>query len=114
MKPLICPNCGGKINRSRMKCEYCGTEFKEEHGDLIRIETVHCNTKVLAVSAVIPDETIHYAKEEELRYIVGNELTYKLAEALVPMLDLQVEKDPAHRRHFVRGRIRVVEPGYRF
>lgn len=114
MKPLICPNCGGKINRSRMKCEYCGTEFKEEHGELIRFETVPCGTKVFAVNAVVPDEEILYADGEPIMSYVRNELTHKLAEALVPMLDLQVEKDPAHMRHFVRGRIRVVEPGYRF
>lgn len=34
LKPLICPRCGGTITRSKMKCEYCGTEFEDNrrHG----------------------------------------------------------------------------------
>lgn len=40
LEPLICPNCGGGINRDRMICEYCGTKFKHDlDSQLLRIET---------------------------------------------------------------------------
>lgn len=27
IKPMICPNCGGHINRKTYICEYCDTQF---------------------------------------------------------------------------------------
>lgn len=41
LKPLICPRCGGTITRSKMKCEYCGTEFEDNrrHGRTFTIST---------------------------------------------------------------------------
>lgn len=27
LNPYICPQCGGQVNRERMICEYCGTNF---------------------------------------------------------------------------------------
>ena len=29
--PLICPQCGGRINPYTNECEYCKTKFKPEH-----------------------------------------------------------------------------------
>ena len=34
-KPLICTCCGAKINRATMRCEYCGTEYREDHCALV-------------------------------------------------------------------------------
>ena len=30
MKNFKCPNCGAKINRNTLKCEYCGSEYTQE------------------------------------------------------------------------------------
>lgn len=114
LKPLVCPNCGGKINRQRMKCEYCGTEFKRDEGPQMIIETVHRGVQTAGVSVIVPEYHLHRFDEEEIRHIVGDELTCKLAEALVPLLDLEVSRDALSQDLVVRGRIRVLEPGYRF
>lgn len=37
LKPLIRPNCGGKVNAARMKCEYCGTEFRCDNDGVLKI-----------------------------------------------------------------------------
>ena len=82
LKPLVCPNRGGKINSARMKCEYCGTEFRRDDS---------------AIRGFVMDEMIH-----------------RLAQALVPMMDITVQDNPHFNSVDVRGRIRVIKPDYRY
>lgn len=35
IEALKCPNCGGNIDRSRMICPYCGTQFKKDEMKLL-------------------------------------------------------------------------------
>ena len=114
LKPLTCPNCGGKINASRMRCEYCGTQFKRDEGQVIRVETVRPGVKTLGANARIPEYYIQHLSNEEIVRMVGDQMTIQLAKALVPMLDLQVGHDIDRMEAVVRGRIRVLESGYRY
>ena len=114
LKPLICPNCGGRINAARMKCEYCGTQFKRDESPVLRIEEVRPGVRTLEAKALIPEHFIMDLGDDAIRSIVRDQMSRQLAEALVPMLDLKVGHDPALMEAVVRGRIRVLEPGYRF
>ena len=29
LKPYVCTQCGGRVNRSTLTCEMCGTHFKD-------------------------------------------------------------------------------------
>lgn len=114
LKPLTCPNCGGRINTSRMKCEYCGTQFKRDEGPVLRIEAVRPGVRTLETNAMIPERYIMDLGDDAIRSIVRDQMSHQLAEALVPMLDLKVGHDLERMEGIVRGRIRVLEPGYRF
>jgi len=114
LKPLTCPNCGGRINTSRMKCEYCGTQFKREEGPVMRIEAVRPGVRTLEVNARIPEYYIQHLGDDEIVNMVGNRMAHDLAKALVPMLDLKVGHDLERMEAVVNGRIRVLESGYRF
>ena len=114
LKPLTCPNCGGRIDAARMRCEYCGTRFKREEGSAFRIEVARPGVKTLQVNARIPDHYIMDIGDDAIRSIVRDQMSHQLAEALVPMLDLSVGHDLHLNEAIVRGRIRVLEPGYRF
>lgn len=114
LKPLICPNCGGRINAARMKCEYCGTQFKRDEGPVLRIETVRPGVRTLGAVARIPGYYIQHLGNDEIVNMVGDQMTKDLAKALVPMLDLEVGHDLERMEAVVRGRIRVLKPGYRF
>ena len=118
LKPLVCPNCGGKINAARMKCEYCGTEFRRDDDGVLKIryESIPYNTQVLNVSVNVPKEmAIRMNDEAMLRGYVIDEMTYRLAKALAPMMDIMVQADnPFTDSVNVRGRIRVIRPNYRF
>lgn len=114
LKPLTCPNCGGRINAARMRCECCGTQFKREEGPVIRIEAVRPGVRTLNANARIPEHYIMDLGDDAIRSIVRDQMSHQLAEALVPMLDLKVGHDLERMEGIVRGRIRVLEPGYRF
>lgn len=114
LKPLICPNCGGKINAARMRCEYCGTQFKRDEGPVLRIETVRPGVRTLEANVMIPEYYVNMLEGDEIRGIVRDQISRKLAEAVVPMLDLRVGHDFERMEAIVRGRIRVLEPEYRF
>lgn len=118
LKPLTCPNCGGRIDAARMRCEYCGTQFKREEGPVLRIETVRPGVRTLEAAARIPEYYIQHllrdSDNDEIVNMVGDQMTHDLAKALVPMLDLKVGHDLERMEAVVRGRIRVLEPGYRF
>ena len=114
LKPLICPNCGGRIDAARMRCEYCGTKFKREEGPVLRIEAVRPGVRTLATNVRIPECHIMNLENDEVRSIVRDQMSHQLAEALVPMLDLSVGHDLRRMEAVVSGRIRVLEPEYRF
>ena len=118
LKPLICPNCGGKVNAARMKCEYCGTEFRRDDDGVVKIryESVPCQTQVLGISVNVPKDRMMYIDDDSvIRGFVMDEMTHRLAQALVPMMDIMVQADnPFTDSVNVRGRIRVIRPDYRF
>lgn len=114
LKPLVCPNCGGKINADRMRCEYCGTQFKREEGPVLRIETVRPGVRTLGAKVRIPEYYLRDFNGEEVRNIVMDRIATQLAEALIPMLDVKTGHDLERMEAVMYGRIRVLEPGYRF
>lgn len=114
LKPLTCPNCGGRINAARMRCEYCGTQFKREEGPVLRIETARPGVRTLEANVRIPEYYIRDFNGEEVGNIVRDQISRKLAEALVPMLDVKTGHDLERMEAVMYGRIRVLEPGYRF
>ena len=118
LKPLICPNCGGKVNAARMKCEYCGTEFRRDDDGVLKIryESVPYQTQVLGISVNVPkDMVMHMGDEAMLRGYVMDEMTYRLAKALAPMMEIAVQhENPMTDYITVRGRVRVIRPDYRF
>lgn len=116
LKPLICPNCGGRIDAAMMRCEYCGTQFKHDEGTVLRIEAVRPGVRTLRANIRIPEyySSFYRIDDDILRNIVGDEMSHQLAKALVPMLDLKVGHDLKMMELVVDGRVRVLEPGYRF
>lgn len=117
LKPLICPNCGGKVNAARMKCEYCGTEFRcDDDGVLkIRYESVPCSTQVLGVSVNVPKDMIMRIDDDSaIRGFAMDEMTRRMAQILTPMMDIKVQDNPHFNSVVVNGRVRVIRPDYRF
>lgn len=87
----ICDRCGGHINRATMQCEYCGTRFREENDNVIRIETFRNPVREFSVKAVIPDFYVREMGCEAASRICMNELTQKMAECLPQLMNVRVE-----------------------
>lgn len=114
MEALICKNCGAAINPSTMKCEYCGTQYKRDHEQIIKVETYQNPCKVYKTQMMIPEEEIKHLGEEEIAKIAINTLSRNLAEAIKPNMEIHQEYDPMNMHQVITARVRIVEPKYVF
>ena len=118
IKPMICTQCGAPINRERMICEYCGTRY-EQTEDLTRPLRItyspEVRMQILQSQVAMDNQVINVVSDaDEIARIVHSRITAQLAEALAPYVEYTVQEDPAYRMQVIRGRVRVLPPGYRF
>lgn len=114
MKPLICTQCGAPINRERMICEYCGTRYEKNNDNVLRIETYRVPPAMLEGYVVYPRELALAVDPGDLSKMVCGQLATKIADELAKYIDYAVQEDPVSQNVTVRGRVRVLPPGYRF
>ena len=110
MNKYICECCGGQINRTTLKCEYCGTEYKIDNDNFIRIETFRNPIDTYKAIITLSDEFISHVDNEDLARMTMNNLTHKLASALANNIVLEVEQDPFRRQTTVKGTIKCIRP----
>lgn len=107
-KPLICTCCGAKINRATMRCEYCGTEYQEEHGvPVIRYESFHNPVQEFTAVVHIREADMQRDPEHAMEYAL-----HQLAEEMLPAVvaGMKVRREYTLFGHELRGRVRVVIP----
>ena len=115
MKKLACINCGAPINPHNLKCEYCGTQYRDECGDgRIRIHSYSPDVVVLRSQVAIDNYAIRRCPVEDVAKFTTKELTLSLAEALAPYIVMETERDPFSMTQIVRGTIRVLDPSFKF
>lgn len=109
MKKYICECCGGTINPATLKCEYCGTCYRDENDSIIKIETFHNPVKVYEAECAIPD---YVARNENASEFILNRLANQLATRLVENMDIQIAENynPRDMEIKVRGRVKVIVP----
>lgn len=109
-KAYICQCCGGTINRTTMKCEYCGTEYEKTDDQVrLRVETFQNPVETLACRASITDGMMAIDLEAASKLAMQS-MCRQLAECLIPFMDVHVEHDPCTRIHHLEGRLKVVRP----
>lgn len=118
MKALVCTQCGGHINPAKMRCEYCGTRY-EQTEDLARPLRITYSPgvrlQILQGQVALDNQMIiHISDADEIARLVHSRITADLAEALEPYVEYTVQEDPVCRRQVIRGRVRVLPPGYSF
>ena len=115
MEPLICKQCGAAINRSTMRCEYCGTQYKIENQLPVRVYVDRPQVQTLEAELSMGKEFVAGVSEKELHSFVSHNIAMKLAEALEPNVEYMVRADdPIFGLYVVRGRVRILPPGYKF
>ncbi len=96
LQHFTCPNCGGRVNRDKMICEYCGTQFDRNCGEIgiLKIEHVDPNTRVLRAEARISREQLMIAPESVESYAkceIAKQMAQKLLEG--NMIEMTSEMD---------------------
>lgn len=110
-EPYICPQCGGQIDRARMVCMHCGTQFKE-HTDVIKIVAERPGVHTLTATAALQDEVIAQLGAEKASEIALKEIARKMSNAIMPYLSVQTSDKQllSDNCMVVRGRLRILDP----
>ena len=109
MDKYKCSCCGGNINRATMICEYCGTRYKEEYGNVIRVETFQNPVRTLASRAVIDDFAMRTDPQGYSEFAI-KQLARQFAECIAPYMDLEYSVDNLTRTARLDAKIKIVEP----
>ena len=115
LKPYVCTQCGGRVNRSTLTCEMCGTHFKDvSTPEFVRIVVDKPGVHVLKSTMAMDKYMANELGAIELSRIVIERMSQSLAEAIAPYIDLEWEDSPRDCSIHVMGRIRVLDPKERF
>ena len=116
LEVLKCQSCGGTINSSSLKCEYCGTQYerKIERGITHYIQTCPATIQTLATQVEVDDELLMNASRDIVAEYAMKDIVNSLAQALVPFVKIETTPNVCKCTQIIRGTIRVVEPDFRF
>ena len=112
MKPYICPQCGGQVNRAKMICEYCGTRFQEEN-NVVRLMAYRPGVHTLQACVRIPEDEAMMSPKEMSEFAIRN-MAEQFAEGIAQFMEVQTDYDPKDFERIFRARLRVLDGGYRF
>lgn len=115
MEKLQCTNCGGTINSETYTCEYCGTRYKKPDIPMmprIMVESPKCST--ICAEAAVDPYMVNAIGEEDASKIVLENIADEIAHHLAPFLSVEVSHDLRRNVKIVRGRVRVLDPSFRF
>lgn len=112
MKPYICPQCGGKINRVKMFCEYCGTMFREEHNGL-SVVAYHPRVHTLGANVTIAKELAVRSPKEVSEYAI-RKLAQEFADGIAQFMEVRTEPAPTTDEIVFWAKPRVLDSEYRF
>ena len=117
LQPFTCPNCGGRVNRDRLICEYCGTQFDRNRGEIgiLKIEHVDPNTRVLRAEVRATKEQLMIAPESVESY-AKSEIAKEMARQLLEgnMIEMVSKMDWKTCEQVISARLRVLDPHFRY
>lgn len=112
LKPYVCTQCGGRVNRTTMTCEMCGTQFKEQD-NILRIIAKRPGVHTLG-QAIAIDNEMALLQPKEVSAIVMGQMTRELAKCIAPFIEMEIEDSPIYCQKIIKGRIRVLDSAFRF
>ena len=107
MKELKCPNCGAPINRSTMRCDYCGAMFKSDFDHFVIYQIEH--PKIVPLQAVMKVDDELVMMDGYDRYLV-DEMAYSLAKQVANYMEVTIQHDPRNCQVTTCARVRIVPP----
>lgn len=120
LQALVCTECGGHIDRDTMTCRYCGIQYKLDQDMMpIMVSRFDPHMETLKARIFIPDYMVKAEMGREgdmtkLTEYAVKDLSRKLAEAIVPFMEVRNSYEPCEQIHEFSARVRVYRPDYRF
>lgn len=112
LKPMVCPQCGGTVNRATMICEYCGTQFREERNE-IRVVAYNPRVHTLGANIIIPKELLIQSPKEASEFAIRR-LSEEFASGIAQFMEVQTMDEPIMQEVHFQAKLRVLDSGYRF
>lgn len=111
LKPLICTECGGHIDRATMTCKFCGIQYKlDEYEHPIRIMEYSTRVDTISSRVTIPRYLIEGVGAEKAMEMTLHKMAEQMAEKIMPLIEFTHEYDPVHQDHITYGVLRVANP----
>lgn len=114
LKPLICPQCGGQVDRARLICKSCGTQFKEDKVEPLKFVCVRPGVHVLQASREVGREIYDVMGEQKASEYILKSMAKELTEHIIPYMDVRTEYIPYRNTTAVCSRIRILDATYEF
>ena len=70
--------------------------------------------RTLGVETLVDRHMVEVLGEEDASKYTIETMTQELASSLAPFLSIETQYDPLKSAHVVRGKVRVVDPSFRF
>ena len=105
-----CSCCGGNLNRATMTCEYCGTRYEEEHGNVIRIETFQNPVRTLKSYFELSDRYMLINNPREYSEYAIKTMARQFAEAIAPFMNVEYSFEPCMDITRLSATIKIIEP----
>jgi RNA polymerase subunit RPABC4/transcription elongation factor Spt4 len=110
LKPLICQNCGGHIDRDTMRCPFCDTQYEKTHNDMpINFVVERPGVHKIRAEVKMPYEFELRDPERATEYAMDN-LRQGIADGLLDYMKICTEKNPMTMCSIIRGEVRVLDP----
>ena len=115
VKQFKCQNCGAPINRARMVCEYCGTQYERKYGDnTVRFVVDRPGVHRIAAAVRVNEEDLRRMPPEATEKYIMDRMRKNIADGLLGYLEMAVEEDPMSFSRIFRGDVRVLDPSWRY
>ena len=112
LKPLVCANCGGQIDRNTMKCPFCDTQYHRQRDEtIINYIVDRPGVHRLLATIRVPDQMARHDPDAASEFVL-NRLRHEIADGLLAYMKIETANDfdPLSRCQIIRGEVRVLDP----
>lgn len=114
IKPLICEQCGGTIDRKTMQCPYCNTQYeRKNNGVTINYVVDRPGVHTLRAEVRVDDRMMRHNPEGATHYALDR-LRQEIADGLLAYMKISTSKDFSfyNECEIIRGEVRVIDPAF--
>lgn len=102
LKPLVCQQCGGAIDRSTMQCPYCGTQYKRERESaVINYVVERPGVHKIRAEVKVPQEIMRNP-EAATKFAMGR-MRHEIADSLLDYMKISTQADYRSFCQIIRG-----------